>query len=56
MKTYATALSIGDTDVLFLFHHSSDFLGFYRVNVAIGIAEVEGAIVAATHGYQPLHR
>ena len=41
---------------LFLFHHGSDFLGFHGVDVAIGIAEAEGTIVAATHGEQSLHR
>ena len=41
---------------LFLFHHGSDFLGFHGVDVAIGIAEAEGTIVAATHCEQSLHR
>ena len=41
---------------LFLFHHGSDFLGFHGVDVAISIAEAEGAVVAATHGKQALHR
>ena len=40
---------------LFLFHHGSDFLGFHGVDVTIGIAEAEGAIVAAAHGEQALH-
>ena len=40
---------------LFLFHHGSDFLGLHGVDVAIGIAEVEGTVVAATHGNKPLH-
>ena len=44
------------TSDLFLFHHGSDFLGFHGVDVAIGIAEAEGTIVAATHGEQSLHR
>jgi hypothetical protein len=50
----ATAASRGwvlcDVGRLFLFHHGSDFLGFHGVDVAIGIAEVEGTVVAATHG------
>ena len=44
-----------DVGRLFLFHHGSDFLGFHGVDVAIGIAEVEGTVVAATHGNKPLH-
>ena len=45
-----------DVGRLFLFHHGSDFLGFHGVDVAISIAEAEGAVVAATHGKQALHR
>ena len=41
---------------LFLFHHGSDFLGLYGVDVAVGVAEAEGTVVAATHGKQSLHR
>ncbi len=41
---------------LFLFHHGSDFLGLHGVDVAIGIAEAEGTIVAATHCKEALHR
>ena len=40
---------------LFLFHHGSDFLGFHGVDVAIGIAEIEGTVVTATHGQEALH-
>ena len=40
---------------LFLFHQGFDFLGFHGVDVTIGIAEAEGAIVAAAHGEQALH-
>ena len=40
---------------LFLFHHGSDFLGLHAVDVAIGIAEVEGTVVAAAHGQEALH-
>ncbi len=35
---------------LFFSHHLPDFLGLHAVDVAIGIAEVEGTVVAATHG------
>ena len=41
---------------LFLFHQGSDFLGFHGVDVAIGIAEAEGTVVATAHGEQALHR
>ena len=41
--------------ILFLFHHGSDFLGLHDVDVAVGIAEAEGAVVAAAHGEQALH-
>ena len=41
---------------LFSVHQSSDFLGFYGVDVAIGIAEAEGTVVAASHRQKALHR
>ena len=44
-----------DVGRLFLFHQGFDFLGFHGVDVTIGIAEAEGAIVAAAHGEQALH-
>ena len=43
-------------EMLFLFHHGFDFLGLYGVDVAVGIAEAEGTVVAAAHGEQALHR
>ena len=50
----ATAASRGlvlcDFGWLFLFHHGFDFLGLYGVDVAVGIAEAEGTVVAAAHG------
>ena len=50
----ATAANRGrvlcDVGRLFLFHQGSDFLGFHGVDVAIGIAEAEGTVVAAAHG------
>lgn len=42
--------------VLFLFHHGLHFLGLHGVDVAVGIAEAESAVVAAAHGEQALHR
>jgi hypothetical protein len=39
-----------DVGRLFLLHHGSDFLGFHGVDVAIGIAEAESAVVTAAHG------
>ena len=45
-----------DVVSLFLFHQGSDLFGFHGVDVAIGIAEAERTVVAATQGKQSLHR